>query len=355
MAAFGDVLRNLGSVLNPQVERELGAEDLQRNQIAQQVGLMRLQQQFQQNSPQYQAQMEQIQNEKGFRQAASTLDPNDPLYPAKMAKAAMQFGKPEIAANLYKAQEDRAAKIQAQQDANDIKKLTLQQTHELTMSRLSGEAERRAETERHNRKMEALQAQNASMNNALKLMMLEFQQQKLGQVQDQQLQGQVKNLAKAIEGAKLNESNVVLKNAEDQIAKNPKILEYATGLGSSAPDFMLPTDVALGRQAITKVFNIDLKNRSGAAVTVPEYDRLKEEYGKGLFKTPDQLKGAIEKARTIINDHYRSVAAGFDPKVLQAYNDNLAGLGGMPVITPKGDSPNPANPSPKPRIKWGDL
>ena len=45
MAAFGDVLRNLGSVLNPQVERELGAEDLQRNQLAQQVGLFQLQQQ----------------------------------------------------------------------------------------------------------------------------------------------------------------------------------------------------------------------------------------------------------------------------------------------------------------------
>jgi hypothetical protein len=103
-------------------------------------------------------------------------------------------------------------------------------------------------------------------------------------------------------------------------------------------------EVRAARQAIAKLFNIELKNRSGAAVTIPELERLKEEYGKGVFKTAAQLGDAITQARTLVNSHYRSVAAGFSPEVLAAYNDNLTAVGGKPVI----DITGKATAAPKP-------
>jgi hypothetical protein len=149
---------------------------------------------------------------------------------------------------------------------------------------------------------------------------------------------QVTQLSKGLEQAKLPEVNAVIESAQNAIKANPKILEYATGPGALLPDAAVPADIRLGRQAIEKVFNIELKNRSGAAVTSQELQRLKDEYGRGAFKTPAQLEGALKQARGIIATHYRSVAAGFSPEVLQAYNDNLTAIGGKPVIDLTGKS-----------------
>lgn len=344
MAEFGDVLRGLGSVLNPAVMQDVNAERARQQAAQQQIGGVLLQDALQQErekralavqkeSPEYQAKLEALKNEQAFRTGASALDPNAPDYASQMAKLATKHGKPEVAATMFKAQEDRAARLQQSKDINELKKLTLEQNHELTMQRLTGEAERRAETERHNKAMEALQGQNAEMNGMFKTMMLDLQKQKLDRLSDEKTKKDVQQLSKVIETAKLNDQNAVLSAAENAV-KNPAVLSAATGLGSMRPDFTLPTEVALGKQAISKLFNIELKNRSGAAVTIPEFERLKDEYGQGLFKKPEQLAGAIKQARALLTKHYQSVAAGFDPSTLKAYNENLAGLGGMPVIEP---------------------
>lgn len=142
----------------------------------------------------------------------------------------------------------------------------------------------------------------------------------------------VQQLSKALEAAKLPVASKVLGSAEALIKEDESLLEYATGPKSVLPDATIPEKARYLRQSIDKVFNIELKDRSGAAVTIPELQRLKDEYGRGAFKTPAQLKNAITQARELITDHYRSIGAGFGPDVLKAYNENLTSLGGTPVI-----------------------
>lgn len=142
----------------------------------------------------------------------------------------------------------------------------------------------------------------------------------------------VQQLSKALESAKLPVASSVLDAAEKLVSANPKMLEFATGPGMLLPDRAVPKEARDVRQAIEKVFNIELQDRSGAAVTSQELARLKSEYGKGAFKTSEQVQNALKQARAVITDHYRSVAAGFGPKALTDYNENLKALGGSPVI-----------------------
>jgi hypothetical protein len=90
--------------------------------------------------------------------------------------------------------------------------------------------------------------------------------------------------------------------------------------------------VKFARQAFQKLFNITLKNRSGAAVTIPELERLKKEFATGAWKTPQQLIEGVNQARNVINQHYRSVSAGFAPEALETYNERIRQYGGRVVL-----------------------
>ena len=72
MAGFGDVLRGLGSVLNPQVAQQLGEEQRQErgaeSQLQKQLGMLMLTKQIEQQSPEYQAKVAALENEKAYRQ-----------------------------------------------------------------------------------------------------------------------------------------------------------------------------------------------------------------------------------------------------------------------------------------------
>ncbi len=148
---------------------------------------------------------------------------------------------------------------------------------------------------------------------------------------------QVTQLSKGLEQAGLPEANAALVSAEDAL-KTPGVAEYITGPKSTVPDRLVSPEIRSARQAIKRLFNIELKKRSGAAVTNQELDRLKDEFGSGAFKTDDQLKGAVARARAAANDHYRGVAAGFPTEALETYNQNLTAIGGKPVIDLTGRS-----------------
>jgi len=150
----------------------------------------------------------------------------------------------------------------------------------------------------------------------------------------QQGQKQVSQLGTALERANLPEADAVLLGVEDALKKTPALAEYLAGPKSLLPDLAVGNDIATGRQAFQKLFNITLKNRSGAAVTIPEFERLKAEFATGVWKTPDQLKSGLEQARNIISQHYRSVAAGFGTDALSGYNQNLRETGGTPLLEP---------------------
>ena len=147
-----------------------------------------------------------------------------------------------------------------------------------------------------------------------------------------QSEARVRMLGTALERANLPEADAVLRSVEDVLNKTPELSEYLAGPKSLLPDLMVPENVRAGRQAFKKLFNITLKNRSGAAVTNPEFERLKQEFATGVWKTPAQINEGVRQARNIISTHYRSVAAGFGTDALNAYNENLRELGGTPLL-----------------------
>lgn len=145
----------------------------------------------------------------------------------------------------------------------------------------------------------------------------------------------VQALGTAFEKANLPQTVAVLNQAEKI---TPELATYVTGVKAYLPDNMVPKEAALARQDIAKLFNITLKDRSGAAVTNQEMERLKQEFGKGLFRTPEQLIAAIGKAKKIVEAHYKGIAAGFGKPTLDAYNENISAIGGTPVNF--GDAPS---------------
>jgi len=162
----------------------------------------------------------------------------------------------------------------------------------------------------------------------------------------------VQKLQTDLEKANLPIVDATLGKAEAAIAANPDIAEYIAGPKSSLPDRLTPSYVQTGRTDFQSLFNITLKDRSGAAVTNQELDRLKQEFAAGLFKTDTQLKAALGRMRDIIQTHYAAIAAGHGPDVLNAYNENLQALGGRVVLRPTvqkpGSAPATAAPAPPP-------
>jgi hypothetical protein len=331
MATFGDALRGYASVLNPQVANEVAQEDRQQQAQNQQLGMLLLQKKMQEQSPQYQAQLEALNNEKQFRIAAAQAQGD----PTKIAAAAAQFGKPELAVSLYNQQEARAARLQQAKDTLQARQDALQlQIEQKNLDRDQRERanEMMAELKRQGL---ALQGEIAKGNQQLKAMQFQMQG-------DQQTVKQTQQLGMALEKANLPEADAVLGAVEDSLKKNPDLASYLSGPKSMLPDMVVGTDIAAGRQAFQKLFNITLKNRSGAAVTNQEMDRLKSEFAAGAFKTPAQLQKAVDQARSIINKHYASVASGYGPKALDAYNENMRGLGGRVVLESQQQTETPS-------------
>lgn len=73
------------------------------------------------------------------------------------------------------------------------------------------------------------------------------------------------------------------------------------------------------RQTVMALFNIELKDRSGAAVTDTELQRLKDEFGSGAWKTEDQLRKGIALYQARLKEVIRNIEAGVDPEASSEY------------------------------------
>lgn len=69
--------------------------------------------------------------------------------------------------------------------------------------------------------------------------------------------------------------------------------------------------------AISRVFNVELKDRSGAAVTNPEMQRLKEEFSTGKFNTEREQIDALKRYRRAAASEMAQREAAFKPGVVQ--------------------------------------
>jgi len=70
---------------------------------------------------------------------------------------------------------------------------------------------------------------------------------------------------------------------------------------------------------VAKIFNTELKTRSGAAVTDQELERLKEEFGQGKFDSEALLLGALKEYKALALQAMQSHEAAYDPLVLKEY------------------------------------
>lgn len=279
-----------------------------------------------------QARIQTLANERGFRDEITRLGPQaDPLA---LANVATKYGKPELAIQMYKNVEDQKFRLQKQADDLDMKRTAIETQREIALSRLQNDKDRLAMDERFKEARLALDRQMAevrSQQTAMQSQMLEFRLSQAAAKEDSETSKKVTALGTAFEKANLPVTTTVLSAAEKAVSEG-SVLEYINGPKSALPDFAVSKDAREARQAIQKLFNITLKDRSGAAVTSQELERLKAEFGQGKFKTPDQLRTAVREARSIVDNHYKSIAASYGPKALKVYNENLKAVGGVPVL-----------------------
>lgn len=73
--------------------------------------------------------------------------------------------------------------------------------------------------------------------------------------------------------------------------------------------------------AMGRIFNKELKDRSGSAVTSPELDRLRIEFAQGKFNTESQMIQAIQRYKKAVAHALKNVESKYEKHVLDEYKD----------------------------------
>lgn len=142
------------------------------------------------------------------------------------------------------------------------------------------------------------------------------------EIQKQALDKKVLDLSETMQSQNYTETLAVL-NEVKQLTQDGIAGFGATG---SLPDFMLTPAGKSTRSAFARLFNTTLKDRSGVAVTLPELERLKQEFNTGTFKTDKDLKNALNRFERILSIQIQSTLAGYPAEVIEQYKAN----GGLP-------------------------
>jgi hypothetical protein len=79
------------------------------------------------------------------------------------------------------------------------------------------------------------------------------------------------------------------------------------------------TDARQLETAMASIFNKELKDRSGAAVTTAEMERLKGEFASGKFNTEAEMIQAVKDYEKMAAVALANAEAGFKPEVLEEY------------------------------------
>lgn len=66
-----------------------------------------------------------------------------------------------------------------------------------------------------------------------------------------------------------------------------------------------------------RLFNIELKSRSGVAVTIPELERLKVEFAQGKFNNEHEMIKALQRYKRALFNGMQNIESGFTPEAVQ--------------------------------------
>ncbi len=142
-------------------------------------------------------------------------------------------------------------------------------------------------------------------------------------IQQQALDEKVLDLSETMQSQNYTETLAVL-NEVKQLTQGGNIAGF--GQTGSLPDFMLTQKGVDTRSAFARLFNTTLKDRSGVAVTLPELERLKQEFNTGALKTDKDLMNALNRFERILSAEITSTLAGYPKEVIDQYKAN----GGLP-------------------------
>lgn len=132
---------------------------------------------------------------------------------------------------------------------------------------------------------------------------------------------QVQKFSKNVEDLGIPEAVTQFKAIQKLIPKEGDIPGFGMAEGL-VPGFAASESARAARQAVAALQNVKIKDRSGAAVTPPEFERLKEEFGSGKFKTEAQLRQGIQQAVSAYRERLRNAFAGYRPEIRGQYFEN---------------------------------
>jgi len=128
----------------------------------------------------------------------------------------------------------------------------------------------------------------------------------------------VEKIRKAVNDSKQLSTLSALDNVENLIGKYTSKGKDIPGMGPLGQFSYLPEAKEV-RSTLASLQNIILKDRSGSAVTVPEFDRLKQELSTKYYNTDADLIKSLVRFREITNQHLASQLGGFKKEDIDTY------------------------------------
>ena len=143
-----------------------------------------------------------------------------------------------------------------------------------------------------------------------------------GTKQKELLETKVTDLSEALEKSDILEMSGIFNLIDKQILQTEGDIPGIGGTGK-IPAILLSTEGLKNRQLLSQLQNITLKNRSGAAVTAPEFDRLKTELGTGVISGDREVRNALIRMKQLFDDHTKKVRAGYSDEVNALYDKRV--------------------------------
>ena len=110
-----------------------------------------------------------------------------------------------------------------------------------------------------------------------------------------------------------NESLAIVQQVENIFSQEGNI----KGLGpleGNIPPMFIGEEGRKNKAIFARLLNTTLKDRSGAAVTPSELERLKEEFSAGGFKNDEDYRNAFGVFKRILNQTIQQATIGYDPE-----------------------------------------
>lgn len=185
------------------------------------------------------------------------------------------------------------------------------------------EISKQAEVERHNRAMEAIGAKRAETTG----------KDKDAAITERADTKALSQLSTRIEKSGINQLEDRLDEIEHEFSLLPQTKPDKEGKtkpkdipGYGRWESLKPTVLTTGqtrkiRGLVAGLANIQLKQRSGAAVTQQEFDRFRKEFGSGAFESEDALIQGLARLRSAIARDRQTIQAGYKPSVVEQYKE----------------------------------